>query len=175
MKQIHKKDINYKDIIFASIFNLLLIAYIYLYGDISISDINLTFIILPIVVIATFVFHEYIHIFFFKVFSNGKANIRVIREKDLGAVIMYQENKEVLYSKYQSIIILIAPLIIITILSIPFLNLSYIGLVIKVNMYLNIVGSSVDSTIIFRLLKEKNNIKINYDYDKEIGVIMNIN
>lgn len=88
---------------------------------------------------------------------------------------MYQENKEVLYSKYQSIIILIAPLIIITILSIPFLNLSYIGLVIKVNMYLNIVGSSVDSTIIFRLLKEKNNIKINYDYDKEIGVIMNIN
>ena len=173
MKQIHKKDINYKDIIFASIFNLLLIAYIYLYGDISISDINLTFIILPIVVIATFVFHEYIHIFFFKVFSNGKANIRVIREKDLGAVIMYQENKEVLYSKYQSIIILIAPLIIITILSIPFLNLSYIGLVIKVNMYLNIVGSSVDSTIIFRLLKEKNNIKINYD--KEIGVIMNIN
>ena len=42
-------------------------------------------------------------------------------------------------------------------------------------MYLNIVGSSVDCTIVFRLLKEKNNIKINYDYDKDKGVIMNIN
>ena len=126
MKQIHKKDINYKDIIFAVIFNLLLLAYIYLYGNISIDDINLTFVTLPIIVIATFIFHEYIHIFFFKVFSKGKANIRVTREKDLGAVIMYQENKEVLYSKYQSIIILVAPLIIITILSIPFINLSLI-------------------------------------------------
>lgn len=175
MEQIHKKNTTITDKIFVLIFNLIIMAFIYLKGNISVEDINIFFIGLPFLVIATFIFHEYIHIFFFKLFSKGKANIKVIREKDLGAVIMYQENKEVIYSKYQTILVLIAPLVIITILSMPFIDNSLIGLLIKANMYLNIMGSSVDCTLIFKLITTyKNDIKINYDYEKEKGVIMNI-
>lgn len=176
MKKIHKKNTTVLDRLFIVVFNLLVLTHIYFQGNISLSDVNLTFILLPIGVMITFVFHEYIHIFFFKILSNGKANIKVIRERDLGAVIVYQENKKVLYSKYQTIIVLIAPLVIITILSIPLINHSLISLVIKTNMYLNIVGSSIDCALIFKLIRKYNNsIKINYDYENDIGVIMNIN
>lgn len=175
MEQIHKRNTTITDKIFVVVFNLLLIISIYFQGNISLDDINIFFIGLPLLVIATFILHEYIHIFFFKLFSKGKANIKVIREKDLGAVIMYQENKDVSYSKYQTIMVLIAPLVLITIVSIPFMNNSLVGLLIKANMYLNIMGSSVDCTLIFKLLRKyKNNIKISYDYEKEKGVIMNI-
>ena len=175
MDTIHKNNTNLIDKLFIVIFNISLLTFIYFYEGITADDINLSFISLPLVVVATFIFHEYIHIFFFKVFSNGKADIKVIKEKDFGAVIMYQQNKEVLYTKFQSIFILIAPLILITLISIPFLNLPVVGLIFKANMYLNIMGSSIDCGLVFRLLRAyKNNIRINYDYEKTNGVIMNV-
>lgn len=175
MDTIHKNNTNLIDKLFIAILNISLLTFIYFYGGITADDINLSFISLPLVVVATFIFHEYIHIFFFKVLSGGNADIKVIKEKDLGAVIMYQQNKDVLYTRLQTVIILVAPLVLITLLSIPLLNLGALGLIFKANMYLNIMGSSIDCALIFKLLRKYDgNIKVNYEYEQSNGVIMNI-
>jgi hypothetical protein len=117
-------------------------------------------------ILFVFLVHEWIHVFFFILFGKGKAKIKVKRERKIGAVIMHQVNEEVFYSRIQMIIILLAPLVFLTILLAGLM--CWIGLpyLFYVNILLNVLGSSVDLYLTFRLLLYKSPIWVNFSEDK---------
>lgn len=160
----------------ASAFFLFAFCFIWIskFGNIKEEDITISFFLLPIVVVITLIIHELIHIIFFKIFGKNKARIKVLRDKTLKAIMIYQENKDVFYTKFQTITILLMPLIIITIISSILLFFMPNSLIIKVNMILNILGNVIDIVITTRLLIHvPNNISINYTYEQKYGVILN--
>lgn len=142
---------------------------------INISSLDLSVIYLPIIITVTLVIHESIHICLFKLFSDGKANIEIIKDKDIGAIIIFQKNKDVFYSKAKTIVILLAPALILTLISLVLIKMfAFQSLLIKINMLLNLTGSSTDILTSLFLLKFRDDMLINYDYTKEDGISMNI-
>lgn len=142
---------------------------------ININNFDLSILTLPIWVIITLIMNEVIHIILFKAFGKKQAIIEIKRDKDLGAIIVLQKNKEVFYSKIESITILLSPLILITIATlviIPFYPES--GELLKINMLLNIMGSLTDIVTSYILARHKKDIFINYEFSKEKGVFLNI-
>lgn len=173
---INRKKITPLDFLSAGVIILSCIIYTYIFlKDNSIESLlDLSIIFLPIIVTLTLVIHEYIHVIFFKVFGKGKAKIKVIRDKNMKAIIMYQSNKDVFYNKTQTILILLSPLFIITAFSLLLLVFFNSNLLIRMNMILNILGSIIDFAVSMRLLiKLPKDIKINYSYNNDSGVIMN--
>lgn len=162
------------DIFSVIIVSLFCLIWTFKFGNIKREYINLAFFTLPIIVIITLTIHELIHILFFKLFGKKKAKIKVLRDKDLKAIVIYQHNKDVFYSKLQTITVLLMPLILITMVSIVLLFFIPNSLIIKFNMILNVFGSVIDMAITVRLLiYAPKGIKINYTYEKECGVILN--
>lgn len=172
MQQINKRTITLNDKLFALCYILLTLSSVFLI-DMKFSDLTPVFLFLPIVVVCTFIFHELIHVFFF-IFFDERAKICVIRDRDLKACIMYQSNSDVNYSKKQTLIILLAPCLLITAMSVAMIPHSGIwNLTFTVNMVLNCIGSVTDFVIAHRLIKIKQrDIRISYCYDKNIGVSM---
>lgn len=172
--EIKKSKICCFDFILGSIIVLLISFLTVKYGNIHITDFKLDIILLPVIVTTTLVIHELIHIFCFLAFGQGKAKIKVVRDKKIRAIIMYQYNKDVFYKKTQTIIIMLAPLILVSMVSMVLLRYFPESFNIKANMILNVIGSLIDCGIVVRLLVTvPNNIKINYDYKSEEGVILN--
>lgn len=178
-KTIHKKNVSFKMILGAIIYNLLIVLISFKYSEIKLNNMTPLIFTLPFVVAGTLVIHEYIHIWLFKYYSNGKAEIEVIRDKEIRSIIMYQRNKDVLYTPLQTIVIFLAPMILLTVLTIPllFINIKCLYIVLMINMILNIMGSTTDVMLSLILLFKynKQDVFINYSYSKECGVILNIN
>ncbi|MEK3955748.1 DUF3267 domain-containing protein [Psychrobacillus sp. FSL K6-1464] len=113
--------------------------------------------------------HEGIHVLFFLMYGKGKAKIEVKRERSVGAIIMHQVNPEVYYRRNEMLVILLAPLVIITggllmldqIVMLPFLLMT--------NILLNSIGSSVDLYLSYQLLfRYKSQHFINFDTKEPI-------
>lgn len=127
--------------------------------------------LLPIQIVCVII-HELIHISFFIYFGKGEAKIKLKREKEYGALVVHQMNENVYYSKKEIIIILLSPLLIITILLIPLMDLINMPFLIFANSVLNILGSSIDFYISMILLrKTPKNIKVNFSSSE---IAMNI-
>lgn len=140
----------------------------------QISKISFYILLLPIFVIVTLIIHESIHILFFKIF-NKNSKIKIINNH-FKQIFMYQSNENVYYNKFQTIIILLSPLIFISIISfilincIPFDN---IVLLIAMNMIINAMGSVTDVISSINLLTKYFNKKIFIKYElKNDGVNM---
>ena len=178
-REIHKKNVSFKLILVAILYNVLIVIISFKYSKIRLNYITPLIFILPLIVLGTLIIHEYIHILLFKYFSNGNAEIEVIRDKEIKSIIMYQKNKEVLYTPIQTIVILLSPMILLTLLTIPllYINIKCVYVILMINMILNIMGSTTDMilSLILLLKYNKKDIFINYAYSKEFGVILNIN
>ncbi|WP_283705524.1 metalloprotease family protein [Clostridium perfringens] len=178
-REIHKKNVSFKLILVAILYNVSIVIISFKYSKIRLNYITPLIFILPLIVLGTLIIHEYIHILLFKYFSNGNAEIEVIRDKEIKSIIMYQKNKEVLYTPIQTIVILISPMILLTLLTIPllYINIKCVYVILMINMILNIMGSTTDMilSLILLLKYNKKGILINYAYSKEFGVILNIN
>lgn len=119
--------------------------------------------ILPTMLTA-FIVHEFIHIGFFMLFGKGEARIKVSREKSVGAVIMHQTNEDVYYKRWEMIIILLAPLIILTVLFLFLYTIVAMPFLILANIVLNAMGSSVDLYVSLVLLtKRDSSVFVNFD------------
>lgn len=117
-------------------------------------------------VLFIFVIHELIHVGFFLLFGEGKAKIKVKREKSLGAVVMHQVNEQVYYKRWQMVVILLSPLILLTIALLLLSLISPFIYLIFFNIVLNALGSSVDIYLSYQLLtKHDSKIRINFDKD----------
>lgn len=126
---------------------------------------------LPIFVAITLILHEAIHVMFFKIFGKGQAKIRVKVEREMGAIAIQQMNPDVLYTKNETICMLLAPFVFITIISIPLLSISYFAPIIYLNCMLNSIGSSIDIYITLRLLMSfKGNLRIQYNNGNNTGM-----
>lgn len=129
--------------------------------------------VLPIVLIITLFIHEIIHIIGFKAFGKGQAKIRVRRDKKAGAIVIQQVNENVFYSKKETMIILLAPLVLITLISIPLLFIPKITFIVYLNCILNSIGSSIDMYVSLKLLRSFNNdIKIQYSNGDIVNMII---
>lgn len=173
--KISKKNISKIDICIVIIFNIISILLFILLFKPSLNNLDFYFLTLPVVMIITTVIHEYIHIIFFKLFGKGKANIKIMRNKDIKGIVVLQQNKDVKYSLNQILIILLSPLIIITVISLllSVTALDNINLIIGTNMWLNCIGSTTDVVLSFKRYKEGEGAT-NFEYTKEEGIVMNI-
>lgn len=173
--EISKDNIERKYVIGIIVFMSLMWIGSFVIGYLNMEKLDLKVLYLPILVIVTLVIHEYIHIVLFKVFGKGSADIEIKRDKKLGAIVVHQKNKEVLYNKKETIIILLMPAILITVASLIKISLfpSW-EMILKVNMLLNIIGSSIDIVTSYKLLQHKDDIMINYDFIEGKGMRMNI-
>jgi hypothetical protein len=79
---------------------------------------------------------------------------------------MHQVNEEVFYSRIQMIIILLAPLVFLTILLAGLMFWIGLPYLFYVNILLNVLGSSVDLYLTFRLLLYTSPIWVNFSADK---------
>lgn len=122
-----------------------------------------TIAILPAMFVVLLV-HELIHVAFFHLFGKGKAKIEMKLDKEIGAIIMHQVNPNVYYRRNELLVILLAPLILLTaglllldlVIILPFL--------IWINILLNAIGSSTDLYVSFRLLTQyKSHHLFNFD------------
>lgn len=173
--EISKDNIEKKYIVGVMVIISLMWIVCFISGYLDINKLDLKILYLPVLVIGTLVVHEYIHVVLFKVFSKGRANIEVKRDRKLGAIVVYQKNQEVFYNKKQTVVILLMPLVLITTISlIKITILPYWAMVLKVNMLLNILGSSTDLVTSYKLFKYKGEVKVNYDFIKGKGIQMNI-
>lgn len=126
---------------------------------------------IPLVVVITLIIHEAIHIIAFKYFGHGQAKIRVRRDKRAGAIVIQQMNSELFYDKRATIAILLAPFVILTIVSVIMLMYIPYPLVIYINCVLNAVGSSIDMYVSLRLIFcFPNDVKIKYNNGEEVGM-----
>lgn len=127
--------------------------------------------ILPTVMFI-FVIHEYVHVGFFLLFGKGKAKIKVVREKSVGAVVMHQVNENVFYTRIQMVIILLAPLIVVTIALLIMHIFIPASFLIWTNIVLNALGSAIDLYVSYKLLTiQSKSIIVNFKADE---VVMNI-
>lgn len=106
---------------------------------------------IPVGVVGFLVVHELIHIAFYLIFGKGEAKIKVSRERKVGAIVMHQTNDSVLYTRWQMVIILLSPLVLLTgvflllhlIIPAPFFWWA--------NLVLNATGSSIDLYVVMVL------------------------
>lgn len=126
-------------------------------------------------VLVTTVVHEWIHVLFFQCFGKGKAKTRVIRDRKLRALMVYQSNPNVVYTKKQTVWILLAPFLIITLVSLG-LERSMIDLwYLRTNMMINIIGSSLDLALIIKLYRDyPTQQTLTYHYVEGEGVEMHL-
>lgn len=118
---------------------------------------------LPVTTLVTLFIHECIHILLFIVFGKGHAKIKVRRDEELKAIIIHQINDKVYYRKFEIIIILLSPLVILSILL--YILMQYINLtfLIGITLILNVLGSTIDFYLSLMLLfKYNNKIIINF-------------
>ncbi|MDF2880210.1 MAG: hypothetical protein K0R54_767 [Clostridiaceae bacterium] len=161
---IGKDDINKKQVLILSIIPVLLaylgyITIIPLKGLMYIPERLIFNVVMCItLLIIHLIIHESIHAYLFNIYGNGKANIKFVY-KD-GALITFQSNREVIYSKNQITIILIAPYILVnllfTILGIRFYSLNQISFII---VLLNSFGSSIDFYLCVKLWFQYGTVK----------------
>lgn len=175
VSKISKKSISKIDIVIAIIFNIVSILLFIGFFKPSLNDLDFKFLLVPLIMIITTIIHEYIHLLFFKLFGNGNADIKIIRNKDVKGIVVFQQNKNVKYNLNEILIILLSPLVIITIISIilSFIFSKDITLIIGVNMWLNCVGSTTDVVLSFKRYKEGVG-NTYFEYIKEDGIVMNI-
>lgn len=119
-----------------------------------------------------FIIHELIHMLLFIYFGKGEAKIKVSKEKKYGAIVMHQVNEDVYYTRREILIILLAPLVLLSIVLFFLMNIINMPFLLYFNLILNVLGSSIDFYIsIYLLFKYKKNIKVNFDSNR---VSMNI-
>lgn len=144
----------------------------------ELSIISFYILYLPIFVIITLIIHESIHIVFFKIF-NKKSKIKIINNH-FKQIFMYQSNKEIYYNKYQTIIILLAPLILISLISFIIMNLITIKsfyLLFFINAIINAMGSVTDLISSLKLFIKYFNKKVFIKYElqnNEVNIIIYI-
>lgn len=136
------------------------------------NHIAMFLITLPFFIIITLVIHEYIHILFFKIFSK-EAKIKVIND-NFKNIYIYQYNKNVFYTKLQTITILLSPLVFISFITWLLLQIcnETILVSISVNGIINAMGAMTDVVLSLKLLTFKDKIFINYE--KKENIILNI-
>lgn len=172
-KIISKDNIEKKYVIVVTALILLALISAISTGYINFLEVDIKVIFLPAFVIGTLITHELIHISLFEIFSKGKADVEVLVDRALGAIVVYQKNKNVFYNKLQTIIILLAPVIIITLISLIRIEINpEWSMVLKVNMLLNILGSLTDIVLSLKLISCKGNIRINYDFEEDKGILV---
>lgn len=173
--KISKKSISKIDIFIAIIFNILSLILFIVFFKPSLNNLDFYFLTLPLIIIITTFIHEYIHVFFFKLFGNGQADIKIMRNKDVKGIIVFQQNKNVKYNLNQILIILLAPLVMITIISIilSFIASMNVNLIIGTNMWLNCIGSTTDVVLSFKRYKQGEG-NTYFDYTQEEGIVMNV-
>lgn len=170
-----KNDISKRDWFVVFIYNLIItLTTLYVFPvDMNMFDLKIIF-LTPLVII-TFIFHEYIHVFLFKLIGGREVHIEAIRDKEFKSVIMYQSNKDIKYSKLEVILILLAPAVLISILSILSLFVfEGLYILILINALLNLIGSSADFLVSFKVIFDfSKGSKFYYDYNKTDGVSIN--
>lgn len=127
---------------------------------------------LPFLVITTLVIHESIHILFFRIFSK-EAKIEIIND-EFKSIYIYQSNPNVFYTKWQTIVILISPLVLISLITwllLPFCNESIL-VPISVNGVINAMGAMTDVVLSIKLLTYKKQIFVNYE--KKESITLNV-
>ena len=93
---------------------------------------------------------------------------------------MYQSNKEIYYNKYQTMIILLAPLILISLISFIIMNLITIKsfyLLFFINAIINAMGSVTDLISSLKLFIKYFNKKVFIKYElqnNEVNIIIYI-
>lgn len=174
--KISKKSISKFDIFLVLLFNLFSLGICFIIFKPSLYDLDVWFLTLPVVLIITTVIHEYIHILFFKLFGQGKADIKITRSKEVKGIIVLQRNKAVKYSLNQILIILLSPLILISIISILIALIApeNIKILIGVNMWLNCVASSTDVVLSFKRYRCGEGDTY-FEKNEKDEVIMNVN
>lgn len=126
-------------------------------------------------VLVTTIGHEWIHVLFFQWFGKGEAKTKVIRNRKLRALMVYQSNPNVVYTKNQTVWILLAPFLIITLVSLG-LEWSMIDpWYVRTNMMINIIGSSLDLALIIKLYRDYPLYnRVAYHYVEGEGVEMHL-
>lgn len=134
--------------------------------------IKIFLITLPFLVIFTLVIHESIHILFFKLFSK-EAQIKIIND-NFKNIYIYQSNKNVYYTRLQTIIILLAPLVLISTITLFILRFTneQLFVPISVNGVINAMGAMTDIVLSIKLFFYKGKIFINYE--KKDYITLNI-
>ena len=169
-----------KVILFSFIF-IIIVSHLLLFGfNLNVFDKFIYFLLIPLTIAFVLVIHELIHILLFKYFGKGQAKIKIIYDKELGAIAIYQCNKEVLYSLKEVLAILLTPMLFLTVIGFILLNLTNNLLfleLIKLNILVNLAGSSLDFLISLLLLKKykRNDIKIYFDYKLKEGMELIVN
>ncbi|WCK57218.1 DUF3267 domain-containing protein (plasmid) [Aneurinibacillus sp. Ricciae_BoGa-3] len=125
--------------------------------------------LIPIAVVIVFFFHEMIHIGFFYAIGKGKTQLDVkwIR----GAVFIHQMNPDLYFTKRQMLIILLSPVILLTVLMSLLMTFSYVPFLLYANILFNLLESSIDIYVSYRLLRHKSPIFVNFETE---NVNMNI-
>lgn len=122
--------------------------------------------------LVVFVVHELIHMIFFKIFSNNKAKLKLVKDKELNAFIVKQLNPNIYYSRFQTIVTLLAPLVLLNSFMLMLLVKIELPIVIYASILGNTLASCIDCYVSLRLLVNYDkNILVNYSVDK---VNMNI-
>lgn len=143
--------------IYEIILTILLIVSVFQLQDIKI------FLFLPVLVILTLFIHECIHVSLFKAF-NKNAKIKIVHD-GIKNIYMYQYNQNVYYTRNQTLVVLLSPLLGISFLSILLLFLINSNLIalVAVNGVINAMGSMTDLLLSLRLMTYDTNVRINYE------------
>lgn len=136
------------------------------------NHIKIFLLMLPFLVVFTLFIHESIHILFFKLFGK-EATIKIIND-NFKNIYVYQSNKNVYYTRLQTIVILLAPLILISIATLIILHFSNetIFVPISVNGVINAMGAMTDIVLSIKLLCYRGKIVVGYE--KKENIILNI-
>lgn len=121
-------DKKLKIIGYIMLFTSYVITWIILYRYISIQSLKtivFQIVTAPISIILLTLVHEAIHILLLYLFSLGEAKIKICRDKESKYLIVQQLNSNVSYKKYQFIIILLGPLIIINLITLLLMPNNY--------------------------------------------------
>lgn len=170
---INRKSINNHDKLnlIMIILNFLLIGW--WIGCFRLPSSLLELFILLIVIILTTVFHEWLHVVMFKWFGKGEARTKVLRDKKLRALMIYQSNPNVVYTKRETLWILLTPFLLITLLSLIFMMIDSIYWMVSMNMILNALGSCLDIALCLKMYRDYPKYQsVSYVYEAGEGVSM---
>lgn len=131
----------------------------------------LDIIIYLLIALSAIVIHELIHAVLFILFGKGQAKIRIERNKKHGTIVVHQKNEKVFYSKLETIIILLAPCLIVNLLCLLSMFVLAKPLLLYVVLILNSLGSCIDIYLSIIVSRFPSNCKINYGKDE---ICMNI-
>lgn len=175
INEINKNNIENRYKIFIITVMMLMWFLVFKLNYISLYKFNLTIMLLPILVLITLIIHESIHVILYNYFGGKDSAVEIKKDKDLGAIIIYQKNKDVFYKKNEYIIILLMPFLLITLISLIVIPMcGYYVELLKLNMLLNILGSATDITLSFKLINCRDCKYLNLDFNKKDGVILNL-